>query len=671
PAYMSPEQIGGTLELDARSDIYSLGCVLYEMLAGEPPHTGRSAQSIFAKRLAEPVPSVRTVRETVPIPIDQALKKAMAKAPPDRFSTAAGFADVLEGRTLSVPHVAEQGRGPSRTRVAGMVVIATALAWLVLSLGPDETLAYSEGEWILVTEFQNATGDSVLDKSLDLALSLTLQQSPHIKVFPAARVQTALGRMLLDAQSRITESVGREIALREGVRFVLVPSVAAVGDRYALGLSFQDPSSDEPLRTELIHVDGKEEILEGLDELGSRARRVLGESRGMVRERVPLVDVTTSSLPALRQFSLGFEAKARFIDVVEARRLFASALAIDGDFIAAHAELGILELEAFGDREEGVRHLTLALANLDRLTDFEGRMISGLYKDLVEQDPTGALDEYRTVAELYPNRSEPRNNLGWLFWRMGRLDEAVAAYKEALRVDEGFHWAYGSLNRLQLFQMGMLDSGLVAARRQLDQDDEFDYAWAHVGWALTARDSLEAARAAFERAVELNPREGLHWEGLAHSYRLMGRVEDAAAALTSVLELDSLSLNGWYELGQLYQVSGDAARGDTYLAGARRILERRLSVAPDAASSLARLSLVLTRLGDEAGAAQAAERALESGGASPLVLFELGCAAMARGDRSAALDYLERAVASGYTNVLWLMRHPDLEPLWSDPAFTS
>src|SRR2546427_487800 len=95
PAYMSPEQATGSSRLDGRSDIYGLGCVLDEMLAGEPPPTGARAQVGVGKRLADPVPSVRRLRETIPPAIDAAVSKGLAKAPADRVATAAQFGGAL------------------------------------------------------------------------------------------------------------------------------------------------------------------------------------------------------------------------------------------------------------------------------------------------------------------------------------------------------------------------------------------------------------------------------------------------------------------------------------------------------------------------------------------------------------------------------------------------
>ncbi len=97
PTYMSPEQAAGEDHLDGRSDLYSLGCVLYEMVAGEPPFTGRTPQVILAKRLVEPVPHLSTIRD-VPESIERAIARALARSPADRFATAAQFADALEAR---------------------------------------------------------------------------------------------------------------------------------------------------------------------------------------------------------------------------------------------------------------------------------------------------------------------------------------------------------------------------------------------------------------------------------------------------------------------------------------------------------------------------------------------------------------------------------------------
>jgi len=145
PAYMSPEQASADRTVDARSDIYSLGCVLYEMLAGEPPFTGPTPQAVIAKRLFEPVPHLRSVRE-VPISLERVVSRALARARADRFATAAEFAAALTripaDQLSGAGELTEETRGvaptlPSagqRWRPRLLLVIGAALVALTLTM---------------------------------------------------------------------------------------------------------------------------------------------------------------------------------------------------------------------------------------------------------------------------------------------------------------------------------------------------------------------------------------------------------------------------------------------------------------------------------------------------------------------------------------------------------
>jgi serine/threonine-protein kinase len=136
PSYMSPEQASGDRGVDQRSDIYSLGCVLYEMLAGEPPFTGSTAQAIIAKAIADPVPRVGRIRQTVSHPLEQVVGRALAKAPADRFATAAEFAAAL--RQAAEADQPARPRRPQRPQawLAAVVVVLIAGAALIAQFAP-------------------------------------------------------------------------------------------------------------------------------------------------------------------------------------------------------------------------------------------------------------------------------------------------------------------------------------------------------------------------------------------------------------------------------------------------------------------------------------------------------------------------------------------------------
>lgn len=136
PQYMSPEQAAGERNLDRRTDIYALGAVLYEMLTGEPPHSGATAQAIIAKVVSEPVRSVRTTRESVPPHVDAVICRALAKVPADRWPTAQAFGTALNspgprtGETATKPPLRARTFSVTALQAAGALLIVAALAAL-------------------------------------------------------------------------------------------------------------------------------------------------------------------------------------------------------------------------------------------------------------------------------------------------------------------------------------------------------------------------------------------------------------------------------------------------------------------------------------------------------------------------------------------------------------
>jgi eukaryotic-like serine/threonine-protein kinase len=152
PQYMSPEQATGDRVIDARTDVYSLGAVTYEMLTGEPPHTGNTAQAIIARLMTEEPRSITAARRTVPVHVDEAVRCALEKLPADRFATAAQFADALNGGTTTHPtprpRTARAHAGASRLALA---TAATSIAlagvfaalWLTASRAASGALQFA------------------------------------------------------------------------------------------------------------------------------------------------------------------------------------------------------------------------------------------------------------------------------------------------------------------------------------------------------------------------------------------------------------------------------------------------------------------------------------------------------------------------------------------------
>jgi eukaryotic-like serine/threonine-protein kinase len=332
PAYMSPEQASAERRLDGRSDIYSLGCVLYEMLAGDPPFTGRTAQAIIARRLSGPVPRLRTLRD-VPESVEEVVAKALARSPADRFVDTAQFAQALQTAVGAQPAVptepARAGHPAFRRRIllaaAGALVTVGALLGLyrgfgrapevkldrnLLAIAPFDVLDPSLQLW------REGLGD-ILSRSLDGA-------GPLRTVSPTVALRRWKGR----ADLASAEALGR----RTGAGLVVFGSVVPKGrDSVILRAGVLDAASGSGSRE--VEVSGESaRIGELADSLGIRILQALGLSRaiGSVRQ----VSMGSRSLPALKAFLQGEQFYRRGLwDSALAR--YDQAIATDSGFALA------------------------------------------------------------------------------------------------------------------------------------------------------------------------------------------------------------------------------------------------------------------------------------------------------------------------------------------------
>jgi tetratricopeptide (TPR) repeat protein/TolB-like protein len=431
PAYMSPEQASGEHTLDGRTDIYALGCVLYEMLAGEPPYTAPTAQALIAKKLSEATPHVAVVREMVPGAVDQALAKAMAKAPADRYSTVQEFANGL--RT-------EAARPRRRWRSIALVVAAFLLAFVLIVLlprvpwivRPAAASFFDERDRVLIADFENETDQDALGLAVREAVITDLDQSPYANVVDRSELNGVLERMRLPDTTEISADVAVEIARREGYPAVVAGAVMQMGAGYQLSVRIIEASSGEVTIRLRETADGKEAVMGAVERLTRLARRHLGESMRSVRRSDPLPQVTTASLEALE-----LAARARYHgrrgELVTAVSLLQEAIELDTAFAAAHRALGVYYGNS-GDPAAAQRSVERAYRHSERLQPRERYLIASTYHAY-----RGRLDSaasyYTRVLERSPGHQAALNNLGDLYERMGRYEDALQLYQESAEGD--------------------------------------------------------------------------------------------------------------------------------------------------------------------------------------------------------------------------------------------
>jgi serine/threonine protein kinase len=311
--YMAPEQLRGQA-CDARTDIYSAGAVLYEMATGQRLFPGaQSGDLVDAILHREPTPAGK-VNPNVSLALEALIGKAVDKNPERRQQSARELLADLEALAVpssaATPAAARQWLGWLKWRmrrryrallVAGAFLLAVVLSMVWLS-GRTPALAFAARDFVLISDFENQTGDPVFDKSLTTAFTTSLGQSSYANIYSRLRINEVLKRMQKPSLDRIDEPLAQEIAVREGLKVIVLPSISGVGENYRVAASIRDVASGKDVKTELVKANGKNKVLDAVDTLSAAIREDLGESLRTVSQSKPLNAVTTQSLDALRQY---------------------------------------------------------------------------------------------------------------------------------------------------------------------------------------------------------------------------------------------------------------------------------------------------------------------------------------------------------------------------------
>jgi len=428
--YLAPEQLSPGGPVSERTDLYGVGVVLYELLVGEPPPRAGSLTSAHlpSKRIGLVDPN-----------LENAIVEAMSSDPRRRPPSAAAMRAALEAKP--------RARAASRLSpwAAGIVLAAVIGGLAVISsrLLPRAAVL-SDRDTIVLADFANGTGDPVFDGTLKVALSVALEQSPFLKVYPDPAVRDTLRLMQQAPQAPITRAVARDIARREQLKALVVGSIASLGSNYVISLEAVDAETGDVMAREQTEVSGKEEVLTALGTATSSFREKLGESLASVRRfDAPLPRATTSSLEALHAYALALD-EGRVVPRVEAIPHLQRALELDPDFAMAHALLSGVYANT-GRLTEAPRYARRAYELRDRVSERERFFISWRYLVDAEQAWDKALDLAVSWTQTYPREAFAFNSLGLASGTLGEHERAATAFRQALALDDKFVPPYGNL----------------------------------------------------------------------------------------------------------------------------------------------------------------------------------------------------------------------------------
>jgi len=671
PGYMAPEQLQGK-PADHRSDVFSLGVVLYQMVAGEHPFPGATTAEVQAAILKEEAPSLSRVNPKVPPLLERLVARCLEKRAGDRFQSARDLLFALE--ELSTGEVTTRRRRVRSPwlRRASLVAVAAAAVIIaaVVFQRTSQGVPFQERDWLLITDFENLTGDTTFDRALNPALTVAIEQSSYINVLSRGSIQPVLRQMKRADATTINEALGREIARRKGIDVILVPSISRLGNRYALTASLKNPATGDTYVSRLEHSDGVDDLLPALDRLCRKVRGDLGEAFASIEQRSqPLAAATTSSLEALEQFSLAVERHHRS-DPSGASRHYETALRLDPDFTIAKVALGILHLDwahvwPEANPATGRSLFEEALTEIDSLTELERLQTLAMYASLVERDSERAIKEYRSLLAVYPDQHKAHNNLGRIFERTGRYEEAIVEYKKAIEGDPESIVSYNSLVWL-LRRLGEVDAAIEWATREIEIDET--QVWPHLNLcvAYLAKDDVERAHAAALRAVELRPEITDSHFMLGHALKYAGDFADAARSYKKVIEIASRNPWGHYHAGVVLQYAGESGKAREHLLAFKQAIEERITADPDEISNHMMLDVVNIRLGEKPRTTFTQEQLAST---DPDLNFGLAQLASLQGRTDDALAHLETALEAGLDHRTWIMVQPDFDPIRDDPRF--
>jgi serine/threonine-protein kinase len=511
--YMSPEQSLGERLLDGRSDVYSLGCVLYEMLTGEPPYAGPTAQAVIAKRVADPVPSVRRLRHTVPIAVEQALVKALAKVPADRFASTGAFVEAL-AQPAAVP--------PQPRSVAVLPFV---------NLSPDPENEY----------FADGITEDVI---------------AHLAKIRALKV---ISRTSVMPFKKRTQSL-REIGATLEVGTLLEGSVRRVGDRVRIVAQLIDAPSDQHLWAETydrrltdifaIQTDVALRIAAALQ------AELSHDEQARIRKE-PTRDIQAYQLYLQGRYCMiqyTGEGMRRSIDHYEAaiERDPTYALAYTG-VAMAYAELA--EIGVLAPEEAYPRGKAAAARALELDGDLgEAHCMIALIKLVYDFDWSGAEQEFQRALKLSPSSADAHDLYGRLCSAQERYDDAVALQQRAFELDP---LAHRSDVATSLLRAGRYDEGERAVKRAIELDPRDPRGHATLGWVLLRKGQTVEGIAELERAVALSPGDGLWLSQLGQAYALAGRIDAARAILRQLAERSRETYVSPYHLAYVYTGLGE------------------------------------------------------------------------------------------------------------------
>jgi eukaryotic-like serine/threonine-protein kinase len=611
-SYMSPEQIR-CKELDSRTDLFSLGTVLYEMATGALPFRGESTEVILEAILNRTPVSAARLNSKLPPDLERIIGKALEKDRNLRYQHASDIRTDIQRLKREIDHkrypvtswspanrrgeksLLQQRKLWAAVTVAAIVLVAGGLYYRF-----QRVERLSDKDSVVLADFANSTGEGIFDDALKTALTVSLNQSPFLNVLPENKVLETIQLMARPANSRLTPELARELCLRAGSKAYIAGSIAKLGSQYVLELKAVSCQSEDVLAQEQVTADGKEKVLDQVGRAASALRAKLGESLASVQKYdLPLADATTSSLDALKALSLGRKVKLQSSG--EALRYFQSAIELDPNFAMGYDDICRM-YHGLGELERAREYCTKAFELRDHTSEREKLEISAIYYEFVTGELGNAVNARRAQIENYPRLSLAYYSLADDYASLGKYDLALTAYRQSIQINPDNPQAFGFLaitltcmqryneawQAIQQARVGNLrdfllhnagyglaflkgdSAAMTEEERWITDQPEYE----NFGFSLASDTEayaghLSKARDLTQRSVDSANRAdsketGAIWyENAALREAAFGNPGEAKRAAAGGLRLDPTSSEARLEASLAYAIAGDTAQAES------------------------------------------------------------------------------------------------------------
>lgn len=508
PTYMSPEQAQGQ-KVDARSDLYTLGIIFYELLTGKAPFEADNPMATLVRRIQEKPPAPVEIDAAIPKRISDLVMKMLATQAADRYQSASEVLRDLElweaertGRTVqtAAPVVNRTGGLPLKLAAGALVVMLAVVGWLSTHRGAGVKTAPAAPISVLVADFHNGTGDAVFDGTLEPAIGLAMEGASFVNAYPRGDARKA-AQKLQPGSTALDNNLARAVARQEGISVVITGDIEKAGGGYSIHVKALDAMQGSTIIEKSATARSKQDVMAEAGKLATPIRKKLGDTTPEAVQLAAAETYGTPVLEAAQSYAKGQDAQwAGKLD--DAIRNYQNAVRLDPNMGRAYNGIAVA-YRNLGNRAEADKYFQLAISKIDRMSEREQYRTYGTYY-LFTRNYQQASEKLSELTEKFPADDSARTNLALAYFYGRNIEHAVDAEKELVRMHPENVLYRGNLALYAMYG-GQFDEAIAEAQEVLKRNPAYQLALVALALSQFAQGNTAGAKATYAR---LNAADG-------------------------------------------------------------------------------------------------------------------------------------------------------------------